>query len=296
MEDPFGSYHPAICFTFFIAAIAFGMMFVHPAFLAVSIVCASLYYLLLKRKAGIKFMLGIIVLIAVLSFVNPLFNTQGEHVLFTYFGDRPYTLEALAYGAALSVMFGSVLIWFACYNEVMSSDKFTYLFARFIPSLSLIFTMVLRLVPNYRRQTAVITNARMCVGKATSEGDRKTKLNNAVTVLSSLTSWALENAIVTGDSMRSRGYGTSERSNFAIYRMCARDKILLAVLAAATISVICTSCLGAMFVSYSPTIELAPMGAAITIVAFVSYAILLAIPSAIHIWEDATWHILRSRI
>lgn len=296
MEDPFGNFHPAICFTFFIAAIAFGMMFVHPVFLVISIVCASLYYLLLKQKAGIKFMLGILALIAVLSFVNPLFNTQGEHVLFTYFGDRPYTLEALAYGTALSVMFGSVLIWFACYNEVMSSDKFTYLFARFIPSLSLIFTMVLRLVPNYRRQTAVISNARMCIGKATSEGDRKKKLDSAITILSSLTSWALENAIVTGDSMRSRGYGTSERSNFAVYRMCARDKALLIVLALATASVIGLSCIGAMSVTYTPSIEFAPVGAATTTIAIVSYTILLAIPSAIHIWEDATWRILRSRI
>ncbi len=295
MEDPFGSYHPAICFTFFIAAVVFGMMFVHPAFLAVSIACASLYYLLLKGAAGAKFMLGMLTLMLVLSLVNPLFNTYGNTVLFTYFGDRPYTLEALAYGVALAVMFGSVLIWFACYNVVMSSEKFTYLFARFIPSLSLIFTMVLRLVPNYRRQTAVISNARMCVGKATSEGSKKTKLDNAVTILSSLTSWALENAIVTGDSMRSRGYGVGHRSNFAIYRMDARDKVLLAVLALATAGVVCTSFMGGMAVQYTPAIELAPMGP-VTLAALACYAVLLVIPSAIHIWEDATWHILRSRI
>ena len=295
MEDPFGSYHPAICFTFFIAAIAYGMMFVHPAFLTVSIVCASSYYLLLKGRSGVKFMLGMLALMLVLSLVNPLFNTYGEHVLFTYFGDRPYTLEALAYGVALAVMFGSVLIWFACYNEVMSSDKFTYLFARFIPSLSLVFTMVLRLVPNYRRQTAVISNARMCVGKASPDGDRKKKMDNAVTVLSSLTSWALENAIVTGDSMRSRGYGTGRRSNFAIYRMDVRDKVLLAVLALAAAGVICTSFMGVMSAQYSPSIALAPMGPHMA-AAIVCYAVLLVIPSAIRIWEEATWLILRSRI
>lgn len=36
-----------------------------------------------------------------LTVVNPLFNTYGERVLFHVFG-RPYTVEALLYGAAIA--------------------------------------------------------------------------------------------------------------------------------------------------------------------------------------------------
>ena len=67
--------------------------------------------------------------------VNPLFNTYGATLLFTYF-DRPYTLEALYYGAALAAVFVHMLLWFGCYNAVLTSDKFTSLFGNLIPALS----------------------------------------------------------------------------------------------------------------------------------------------------------------
>ena len=37
----------------------------------------------------------------------------------------------------------------------------------------------------------------------------------------------LEGGIITADSMRSRGYGSGKRTNFAIYRFDGRDVILL---------------------------------------------------------------------
>ena len=295
MADPFSRFHPSICFAFFIAAVVFGMFFIHPAFLAISLVCSVTYYLLLKGARGLRFLLGMVALIAVLTLINPLFNSLGDHVLFTYLGGRPYTLEGLMYGAAIAVMFATVLIWFACYNVIMTSDKFTYLFGRFIPSISLVLTMVLRLVPNYRRQAGTISAARMCVGKSPSEGNRENRVGSAATILSALTSWALENAIVTGDSMRSRGYGTGRRTNFAIYRMDARDRSLLAVMAAAAVVVVFCAAQGAMAVTYTPILHIAPPSA-VSVCAMVAYAVLLAIPSAIHIWEGASWRISISRI
>ncbi|MGI6216527.1 MAG: energy-coupling factor transporter transmembrane component T, partial [Coriobacteriales bacterium] len=186
MDEPFSRYHPAITFLFFIAAIVFAMFFVHPAYLLADLVFACLFFLLIKGSSGLKFLGGMAVLVVVLTFLNPLFNTSGPTVLFTYFGGRPYTLEALLYGLAIAVMFATVLIWFACYNATMSSDKFIYLFGKFAPSVSLVLTMVLRLVPNYRRQADKISSARMCVGKSPSEGPRKEKLGSGVTVLSAM--------------------------------------------------------------------------------------------------------------
>lgn len=45
---------------------------------------------------------------------------------------QPLTLESIAYGCAAAVMLVAVLFWFSCYNEVMTSDKFMYLFGRII--------------------------------------------------------------------------------------------------------------------------------------------------------------------
>ena len=98
-------------------------------------------------------------------------------------------------------MFVSVLLWFSCSNAVMTSDKLTYLFGRIIPSLSLIFSMVLRFVPRFKTQIQVISNAQKCIGRGVDEGSILTRAKNGIKILSMLTTWALENGITTADSM-----------------------------------------------------------------------------------------------
>ncbi|MGI6217657.1 MAG: hypothetical protein ACOYIK_08615, partial [Coriobacteriales bacterium] len=126
-------------------------------------------------------------------------------------------------------------------------------------------------------------------------GTRKEKLGNGVTVLSAMTSWALEGGIVTGDSMRSRGYGTGPRSNFAIFRMDSRDKTMLGVMIAMIVVVIAAAVHGCMYVTYTPTFAIAPVDW-VAFLGITAYSVLLAIPSAVHIWEEARWRISRSRI
>lgn len=120
-------------------------VFRHPAFLLISVVASSLYYILLKGRDGIRSLGRMWVLFVGISVWNPLFNTQGATVLFRWIQGRPFTLEALGYGVATGGMFLSILLWFSCYNAVMTSDKFIYMFGRMIPTISLILSMVLRL-------------------------------------------------------------------------------------------------------------------------------------------------------
>ena len=75
MRDKFASYHPVINFTFFIVAIVCGMILLHPAFLAASVLLSMLYYLTAKGWQGWKFVGGMIPLLLVLSLMNPVFNT-----------------------------------------------------------------------------------------------------------------------------------------------------------------------------------------------------------------------------
>ena len=55
--------------------------------------------------------------------------------------------EALAYGGVIAGVFVVMMLWFGCYNRVMTSDKFMCLFGNWAPSLSLLLVMVFRLVP-----------------------------------------------------------------------------------------------------------------------------------------------------
>lgn len=229
--DRFSLYHPVVGFIFFTGAIVLGMFFVHPIFLGTSVLLSATYYLSLKGARGWRLIGVLLIVFIAISIINPLFNTLGNTVLFMYLGGRRFTLEAQYYGMATGIMFSCIMLWFACYNLVMTSDKFIYLFGRLMPSISLILTMVLRLIPNFKKKLITISGVRRCIGKEV--GNKPTQ--NAAVLLSVMASWALEGAVQTSDSMRSRGYGLPGRTSFCIYRFGRRDAVLLTVMLAADI-------------------------------------------------------------
>ena len=291
MNDAFSKCHPAVNFLFFVGAIGAGVVIQHPVYLIAGIVTGAVYYLLLNGTKGWKTLLRLLPLFVFLTVINPLFNTYGATPMFYLFG-RPYTFEALLYGAAVSGMFVNMMLWFGCYNKVLTSDKFTSLFGNLIPSISLLLVMVLRMVPNFIRKTQQIIGARKSIGKGADEAAAtKEKLNDGMTVLGALTSWALEGSVVTGDSMRSRGYGTAKRTSFMIYRMTATDYLLLSVMVLLMALVILAACLKQMAAAFTPVLDIAPVSWGV--IAYTGY---LLIPTALHIKEAIQWHISRSKI
>ena len=291
MADAFSKCHPAVNFLFFVGAIGFGVTIQHPAYLLVGILAGMVYYLVLNGRKGWKMLLGLLPMFVFLTAINPLFNLYGQTILFHVFG-RPYTLEALMYGAAIAAVFVVTMLWFGCYNKVLTSDKFTSLFGNLIPAISLLLVMVLRMVPNLIRKTQQITGARKSIGKGAAEtAGTKEKLSDGLTVLGALTSWALEGSVVTGDSMRARGYGCAKRSSFQIYRMTGMDWSLLAVMIACIGAVIGFAACGSMNATFTPDFDIAPLSWGI-----VPYTVYLLIPSALHIKETIQWHISRSKI
>ena len=240
-------------------------------------------------------LLGLIPMFLILTAINPLFNTYGVHILFCVFA-RPYTLEALLYGAAIASLFVQMMLWFGCYNAVMTSDKFTSLFGNLIPAMSLLLVMVLRLIPNFIRKTKQIIGARKSIGKGAAEqSSTKEKLSDGMTVLSSLTDWALEGSVVTGDSMRARGYGCARRSSFMIYRIGSLDITLLVLLPVLAALVILFSCLGSTAAEFTPQLSIAPVTAG-NIWGLLAYTVYLLIPTILRGKEALQWHISISRI
>lgn len=295
-SDAFSAFHPAVCFFFFIGAVVLGMVFIHPAYLAVSMLAAALYFLAVQGRSGLKTAALFLPVFVALSLINPLFSTRGEHVLFRLFS-RPYTLEALFYGMAVGGMFVTVMLWFLSYNRVMTSDKFTALFGNIIPALSLLLVMILRLIPGYRRKADQIGGARKCIGHAANRGSTRTeKLRDGTAILSALTSWALESSVITADSMRSRGYGCGKRSHFRPFRFTARDAGMLAVLLFLLLGALIPAFRGAARAEFLPRPDIAPLRGGEAILGLVSYSLFLLVPSILDLWEALKWHILRSKI
>lgn len=101
------------------------------------------------------------------ALVNPAFNHEGATILTYLPSGNPLTLESMLYGVAAAVMLASVVLWFSSYNEVMTSDKFVYLFGRVIPALSLVLSMALRFIPKFKAQMQTVSEAQACIGRDT---------------------------------------------------------------------------------------------------------------------------------
>lgn len=284
-RDAFSGYHPAVNFIFFLSVLGFGVVILHPAFLITGLVGALGYYLLLRGTKGLKQIVLMLPLFLAVILLNPLVNRDGATILFQVFG-IPYTLEALVYGAVLSGMFLTMILWFSCYSAVMTGDKFTSLFGNLLPSISLLLVMIFRMVPSLIRKGKQITGARQSIGKEMSGTDE------AMTVLGCLTTWALEGSIVTADSMRSRGYGTAKRTSFMIYRMSPRDWGLVSAILVLSAALIAVISLGHTTATFTPEWYLAP----ISPIGLLLYGSLALIPTLLHLQEALSWHISRLKI
>ena len=292
MKDAFSTYHPVVNFIYFTLVLVFAMFLMHPVCLALSFIAAFTYSLRLNGRRvlrfNLKYMLPLMLLTALL---NPLFNHQGMTVI-TYLGTgNPLTLESILYGLAAAAMLVTVIGWFSCYNAVMTSDKFIYLFGRIIPSLSLLFSMVLRFVPRFKAQLKTVSAAQRCIGRDTSTGTLRQRARHAIAIISIMTTWALENAIETADSMKARGYGLPGRTAFSIYHFERRDKQVLLLILCLGVYVLIGAIYGSLGFSYFPALRYAPI-TPYSISVFIAYPLLLTLPLIIDRKEDARWKAL----
>lgn len=295
MKDSFSTFHPFVNFLYFVVVLLFSMVFMHPIFQVIALISAVAYSIMLKGKKGIRFnLLYMIPFLLFMAVMNPVFNHQGVTILFYLNNGNPITKESILYGVAAACMFVTVIIWFSCYNVVMTSDKFIYIFGKILPALSLIFSMVLRFVPRYLAQIKVISNAQKCIGRDVSQGNLLARARNGITILSIMTIWALENAIETADSMRSRGYGLPGRTSFSIFRLDARDKVALLIMTGLIALVAVGAVMGENTMRFHPSIKASAI-TSFSILIYIAYFALCMIPVLINMVEAMKWKSIESK-
>ena len=185
-------------------------------------------------------------------------------------------------------MLSTVLLWFLNFNRVITSDKFIYLFGRIIPALSLVLSMTLRFVPKFKTQMAGVVEAQKSIGRDLSQGPLWRRMKMAVTVLSIMITWSLENAIETADSMKSRGYGLKGRSAFSIYRFDPRDQMAMLFLCFCGLYVLSGSMISAFGFRYFPSIRYIGLDAVTLSFQFV-YLCLCIMPPVLNWAEERKW-------
>lgn len=291
MHNSFKNANPIVCFSFFMTAVLFGVLFFHPVMLTVSLLSALLYAVYLKgAKAFVQFF-GLCLPVTVISaLINSLFCHYGVTVLFILPDGNNFTAEALLYGVFTGVMLSGVIMWFSCYNEIFTTDKFLYVFGKILPSFSLVISMALRFIPRYRVQAERISQAQRGIHSGITDGNAAERAKHGISVISVLTTWALENGVETSDSMRARGYGLKGRTSFSLYKFDANSVFMLAAMAVAAGLTITGASLGAVYASFNPRVNIGFDNPALPFtVAF--YALFCLFPLICDTVSEAVWKI-----
>ena len=283
----FAGYHPAVNLIFFIFAVGITMFSMSPAFLAVTLVFSWVYSLMLSGQKVIKTnLLFTVPVIIIMAVINTLFNHNGATVLFYLAGNR-ITMEAFISGVVGALLISSVIIWFGCFNVIMSSDKLIYVFGKAAPVLGLTLSMIFRFIPLLKSRFKEINLGQRCMGRHV-EGGKMARIRQTVKEVSILISWSLEAAIETSDSMEARGYGLPGRTSFHLFRMKPSDwKALVAIMITGLIGT--AGCImGRTSIIFYPKIVAAQWDV-VMIVVFTAYCVLLGIPIIIDIAGERKW-------
>lgn len=232
MNSAFGSVHPVTSFSYYAGVITFGMLLFHPVFLLTSLAAITVIIVIHgEGKRLLKLLPYYVLMGGLVAVLNPLFSHRGRHILF-YFMDQPITLEAILYGVTMMLSLLCILLAFVSFQQIVTTEKWMYLFSRVAPRTALLTSMSIRFVPLFLRRLDQITTVQRIKGVSILEGSLKKRSKDGMLLVRVLLTWSLEEALQTADSMKARGYGAAKRSSYVIYRMDRIDWYVLLFLGA----------------------------------------------------------------
>ena len=264
-----------------------------PILLMLSLLSSIAFFVIRNGRKHVGFHALALGIPALFAIINPLWNQHGSSVLFIL-NDRAITAEALFYGAVTGIRLAAVLYWFRCFSDLMTSEKLFYLFRFLSPQLALLFSMAVRNLTVFRQQMRKIQDAQRALGLY-REGHLIDDVRGGLRVFSILLTWALENGIITANSMSARGYGCGKRSSFVYFRWNPADLCLLFITILLTAMVMACLLGGGLTWQFYPEIVL-PSATLSYFCGLSAYAVLVILPLIHEGWEAMTWYRLRSKI
>ncbi|UJF32613.1 energy-coupling factor transporter transmembrane component T [Paenibacillus hexagrammi] len=244
MKSGFRSFHPFVCFFYYIGAMLLGMLVTHPVYLLTLLMTGVLLTMLNRESRALLSMLKFYLPISLLyALLNPLFSHRGRHILF-YFWDQPVTLESLAYGGYSTVNLLNILVLFISFNAVLPPSRFLYIFGSYFPKIGLLVVMSMRFVPLLKRRLTDIASVQRMKGINIAHGSLRKRMTDGMKLLQILLTLSLEEALQTADAMKAKGYGSGTRSRYEAYALMPRDIRLLGLLSVLFISSIVFHMLG----------------------------------------------------
>lgn len=287
----FGRYHPLVTFLYYLSA-ASAIMFCHDPRIIVTALCVGIIErAAIHRDAACMGWTALI--ISVSAILNAAVSHNGKTVLF-FVGDMRITAEALLYGVSAGAAIAAVLNIFKSFSNYMTSDRLQCLLGVVSPKLALMLSVALRYIPYLWRRSGDVRLAQRGAGLY-RDGSLPERIAGDARVFYSLAAGALEDGIVTADSMSARGYGTGRRTSVSLYRFGWRDALFLLPVAVIDAILIAAGGYGYLEFEFYPTLGM-PNGDTIAHIACAAFAFLMLMPLINDAAEVIRWKYLLSKI
>ncbi|GGE40768.1 ABC transporter permease [Pullulanibacillus camelliae] len=229
MKRGFSSFHPLVCFFYYIGTMSVLMLAKQPLFLLTAMLILLVLNGVQDSGRGLRqWWLGLVLIFAGCLFIYPFANHRGTHILF-YFHGNPIMLESIFQGGITALAWTSLLLLFLSYNVIITPEKFLFLFAGVLPRWALLTMITLRFVPLLRRRIVEIESVQASKGTSARRGSLYHRAKAGLLIVQILLTWSLEEAVQTADSMKARGYGLGRRSRYIPYTFKKKDSVFLMI-------------------------------------------------------------------
>src|SRR5699024_1943245 len=184
--------------------------------------------------------------------------------------------------------------WSKLYSDMMTTDKFVYVFGKTIPKLSLILTMALRLIPLFIKQIKKISMTQRTFSVYPGNSI-KHRIRRGIQTFHIIITWSLENSVTQADAMKARGYGLEKRTNFAVFRWSFRDTIICFITVSLFLVVLYFNGRGDLMFQYYPLFEWSVLSKTNAFV-WLTVSLLMLLPSLLEVKEQIKWKFVQSKM
>ena len=299
MTTSFDILHPAVQAVWCALALGLTMTAFHPVLAPIALmggfVANSMVQGVQHTVASLRWQLPLLILI---TLANPLFSASGSTLLIQV---GPWALgtgeaflniyaESLAWGAVAGCVFVASMQWFAFTARLMTSDKAMALSGSFLPTVSLMVSMTLRLMPQLARRGQYINAVlHACTSAESVQVGMQKGLSQGIAqharMLSSLMVWGMEDSLERSRAMGARGWGNaSTHTRYRMRRFRCADAIALAV-----VLVLGALCAVLAWVACSQFRFYPKMSTLIWWWGYGVYAVFFLLPSFVVVLERVRW-------
>lgn len=291
----FASYHPWTICLYFLGIMVYTMLVNDPVNMIIACVGSHmLYAYCCTRRQWVRHVGTSLIIVIIIACSNPLFVHQGITILW-YMNYNPITLEAFYYGLSFGAMIISMLTLCRVMHQLMRTDKVMYIFGSTLPTVGLLFSMILRLIPKFQKQMKQILLAQRTLGMDIHRGSFWRRIRIGVSAFSMMITWAFEHGVECADSMKARGYGSHQRSHFSLYYIEKRDLIMYIVF------ILFMFLLGYGYLTfyahmyYYPHVTPIP-STLMALFGYIAYGVYFLIPILIEGRDQMIWHYVRAEM